>query len=141
MNGMSLDEPAGGQVDMQLAAAAFLADNKDTKLLLRVLGESLQETLGTRVEVTRSSGGLLHRTAPEVKAITVHLDPDDYQVQLEGDRVRCTVTHNSGGIRIRSEQLPVEQWLARLLEALKHEAENNQSAQAALQRVILGGQS
>ncbi len=141
MNEMSLDQPAGGQVDLDLAAAAFLADNKDTKMLLRVLGQTLQETLGARVEVARSSGGLLHRSAPEVKAITVHLDPDDYQAELEGDRVRCIVTRSSGGIRIRTEQLPVEQWLARLLGALKQEAESNQSAQAALQRVVLGGQS
>jgi hypothetical protein len=141
VNEMSLDEPTGGQMDLQLAAAAFLADNKDTRMLLRVLGQSLQETLGGRVEVTRSSGGLLHRSSPEVKAITVHLDPDDYQVELDGDRVRCTVARSSGGIRIRSEQLPVQQWLERLLGALQAEAESNQSAQAALQRVVLGGGS
>jgi len=138
---MSLDEQAGGQVDLQLAAAAFLADNKDTKMLLRVLGQTLQETLGSRAQVVRSSGGLLHRSAPEVRAIVVHLGPDDYQVELDGDKVRCVVARSSGGIRIRSEELPVEQWLERLLRALQQEAENNQSAQAALQRVVLGGPS
>jgi hypothetical protein len=134
---LGLDGPAG-QADLQLAAAAFLADNKDVRMLLRVLGKSLQETLGARVALVHGSGGLLRRSSSDVKAITVHLDPDDYQAELDGDRVRCSIARSSGGIRIRSEQLPVDQWLARLLAALQEEAANNQSAQAALQRVVLG---
>lgn len=131
-------DPAGA--DLQLAAAAFLADNRDVKMLLRVLGKNLQETLGARVQVVQGSSGLLHRSAaPDVKAITVHLATDDYQAELDRDNVRCSVARSSGGIRIRSEQLPIEQWLERLLTALQQEAANNQSAQAALQRVVLGG--
>jgi hypothetical protein len=138
---MSEMEPAspGSPVDMQLAAAALLANNKDVKMLLRVLGKNLQEALGSRVEVARPSGGLLHRQSDEVKSITVHLDNDDYEASLDGPSVRCTVGRSSGGIRIRSEQLPVEQWLNRLLSSLQEEAVNNQSAQAALQNVIVGG--
>jgi hypothetical protein len=130
---------AGGQVDMQMAAAALLADNKDVKMMLRVLGKTLQDAFGDRVEVTRPSGGLLHHQSEEIKSITVHLGPDEYQAQLEGRSVRCVVGRTSGGIRIRNEELPVEQWLGRLLAALQEEAVNNQSARAALQRVIIGG--
>lgn len=138
---MSEMEPAspGSPADMQLAAAALLANNADVKMLLRVLGKNLQEALGSRVEVTHPSGGLLHRQSDEVKSITVHLDNDDYEASLDGPSVRCSVGRSSGGIRIRSEQLPVEQWLNRLLSSLQEEAVNNQSAQAALQNVIVGG--
>jgi hypothetical protein len=128
-----------GQADMQMAAAALLANNKDVKMMLRVLGKSLQDSLGDRVEVAHVGGGLLHRQTEEVKSITVHLDQDDYQAAMDGPAVRCTVGRSSGGIRIRTEQLPVEQWLTRLLSALQAEAINNQSAQAALQNVIVGG--
>ncbi len=124
---------------MQLAVAAILANNKDVKMMLRVLGKNLQDALGDRVEVAHASGGLLHRQTDEVKSITVHLDQDDYQAALDGPSVRCTVGRSSGGIRIRNEQLPVEQWLSRLLSALQEEAVNNQSAQSALQNVIIGG--
>jgi hypothetical protein len=130
---------AGGQMDMQMAAAALLANNKDVKMMLRVLGKNLQDAFGARVEITHPSGGLLHRQSDEVKSITVHLDADDYEAGLDGPSVRCTVGRSSGGIRIRSEQLPVEQWLSRLLSALQQEAVNNQSAAAALQNVIIGG--
>lgn len=128
-----------GQGDMQLAAAALLANNKDTKMMLRVLGKSLQDALGDRVEVAKASGGMFHRQTEEVKSITVHLEQDDYVAAIDGPRVRCTVGRSSGGIRIRNEEVPVEQWLTRLLSALQEEAVNNQSAQAALQQVIVGG--
>jgi hypothetical protein len=139
MSELGFSEPGNG-MDMEMAAAAVLADNKDVKVMLRVLGNNLKDSLGDRVQVTRASGGLLHRQSEEaVKAITVHLSQDDYEAHLEGGTVRCTVGRSSGGIRIRNEELPVEQWLARLLAALKDEAVNNQSARAALQSVIIGG--
>ena len=138
MSELGFPEPGDG-MDMEMAAAAVLADNKDVKVMLRVLGNNLKDSLGDRVQVTRASGGLLRRQSEEVKAITVHLSQDDYEAHLEGGTVRCTVGRSSGGIRIRNEQVPVEQWLARLLAALKDEAVNNQSARAALQSVIIGG--
>jgi hypothetical protein len=128
-----------GQADMQMAAAAWLANNKDVKMMLRVLGKSLQDALGDRVDVAHATGGLLHRPSDEVKSITVRLDQDEYQAALDGPSVRCSVGRSSGGIRIRNEQLPVELWLTRLLSALQAEAVSNQSAQAALQKVIVGG--
>lgn len=129
----------GAQPDMQLAAAAMLADNKDVKMMLRLLGKSLQESFGDAVELAHTSGGLLHHQAGEVRAITVHLGQDDYQADLESHPIRCTVGRTSGGVRIRNEQLTVEQWLGRLLSALKAEAVHNQAAGNALQSVIIGG--
>ena len=138
MSGTGLGD-AGGQMDMQLAAAALLADNKDVKMMLRVLGKTLQDAFGGRVEITHASGGLLHRQTEEVKAITVHLEDNDYEASIDGFTVHCTGGRSSGGIRIRNESLPIEQWLEHLLVALQKEAVNNQSARAALQNVIIGG--
>jgi hypothetical protein len=87
MSEMGLGGPLD-QMDMQLAAAALLADNKDVKMMLRVLGKTLHDSFGDRVEIARAPGGLLHRQPEEVKAITVHLDQDDYQAQLDGHAVQ-----------------------------------------------------
>lgn len=140
MSDMGLDD-AGGQVDMQMAAAAMLADNKDVKMMLRVLGKNLHDSFGEQVEIVHASSGLLHHRTEEIKEIRVHLDEDDYQAHLDGHTVRCAISRISGGIQIRNEQLSVEQWLHRLLSALQVAAADNQSAQAALQSVILGGTS
>jgi len=135
-----LGQASGGdQMDMQLAASALLADSKDVKMMLRVLATTLQESLADRVQVTRGGGGLLHKSPDEVKGVAVHLGQDDYDAHLDGHGVRCTIGRTSGGIRIRNEELPVEQWLSRLLGALQQEAVNNQSARTALENVIIGG--
>ena len=136
-----MSTPGGGDVpaDMQMAAAALLADNRDVKMMLRVLAKNLQDTLGDAVEVAHASSGVLHRHEGEVKLVTVRLGPDDYQADLDSHPVRCTVGRSSGGVRIRNEQLPVEQWLSRLLSALKEEAASNQAANSALQSVVIGG--
>ncbi len=139
MTSPGLFESGDAPVDMQMAAAALLADSKDVKMMLRVLARNLQSTLADRVEVTRSAGGLLHRQTDEVRAVMVHLGQDDYVAELEGHGVRCTVSRSSGGIRIRNEEVAIEQWLTRLLGALQVLAVENQSARAALQNVIVGG--
>jgi hypothetical protein len=129
----------GDQMDMQVAVAALLADNKDVKMMLRVLGKTLQDSFGERVVIVHEKGGLIHRQSEEIKSITVHLDEDDYEAQIGSHGVQCGIARSSGGIRIRNEVLPVEQWLNRLLTALQKEAVNNQRALAALQNVIIGG--
>jgi len=126
------------QPDLEMSVAAVLANNTDVKMLLRVLGKSLQDSLGDRVEVRHGGGGLLHRKGDEVQAVVVRLDPDEYEADLESRGVRCTVGRSSGGIRIRNEQLPVEQWLHRLLAALQQEAAGNQAAHQALQDLVVG---
>jgi hypothetical protein len=124
---------------MEMAAAALLSDNRDVKTMLRLLAKTLQSTLGDRVEVTYRTAGILRRPTEEVRTVVVHLDSDDYVADLEGGSVRCSVGRSSGGIRIRNDQVPVEQWLARLLTALKELATRNQNARAALENVIVGG--
>lgn len=133
-----VDPGLADQPDMQLAVAAVLANNTDVRMMLRVLATTLADSLGDRVEIRRGGGGLLHHKGDEVRAILVHLDQDDFEADLDGQSVHCQVGRSSGGIRIRSEQIPVEQWLHRLLSALQQEAATNQSAQQALQNIVVG---
>ena len=95
---MSEIEPAdaGAPADIQMAVAALLANNKDVKMMLRLLGKNLQESLGDRVEVVHGTAGLLHRPTEDVKTITVHLDQDDFQALMDGPSVRCSVGRSSG---------------------------------------------
>ena len=126
-------------MDIELAAAALLADNKDVGMMLGVLANSLKESLGSQMEIIASSPGLLRRQTDQIKRMRIRLDQDDYEADFGDGRLTCTVGHTSGNIRIRTEQLPIEQWLSRLLAALQKEAATNQAARAALERVVIGG--
>ena len=125
--------------DLDLAVAALRADGQDIGMLLELLSKTLQDALGRRLVVERSKG-LLKRTS-EIKAIEVTLGDDRLRAEVEGPTVRCTIGHSSGGIRIRSTQVDLSQWLGRLLEGLKAEAGHSERARLALEHIVLGGAS
>ncbi len=132
-------DDADDAFDLDLAIAGLQASGTDVGIMLKVLARQLGETLGPRLSVERR-GGLLRRSE-EIRSLQIELGGDQYRVELDGGTVRCTVGHSSGGIRIRSEQLTIEEWLKRLLRSLKAEAEASESARIALERIMIGGRS
>lgn len=125
--------------DMDLATAALLADNHDVRVLLKVLAKQLAGALGERLSVERQ-GGLLHKS-DEVKAIRATLGGEEFIAELSGGRIETAIGHTSGGIRIRTERVGVDEWLQRLLKALQGEAESSQEARLALENIVIGGQA
>jgi hypothetical protein len=64
---------------------------------------------------------------------------ETFEAVIEGPVLRCSVAHSSGGIRIRSETVGVDEWIVRLLGALKVEAAHSESARQALENIVIGG--
>jgi len=123
--------------DLDLAATSILADTKDVRTLLKVLAGQLAEPLGERLKVERQ-GGLFHKS-DEVKSIIVNLGDEQFSASVSGPSLECVVAKLSGGIKIRSERVEMQQWLSRLLERLKAEAAHSQSARLALENIVIGG--
>jgi hypothetical protein len=124
--------------DLDLAATSMLGDNRDVRMLLKVLASQLSGPLGDRLNVERQ-GGLLHKS-DEIKSVRATIGNEEFGAELKGGAVTCTVGHQSGGIRIRSEQLEMDQWLRRLLGGLQVEAAHSQAARLALENIVIGGQ-
>jgi len=123
--------------DLDLAAASLRADSTDVPMMLKLLVNQLGDVLGSRLVVERA-GGRFHKS-DEIKSVQVSMGDDDLRADIEGGTVRCTVGHSSGGIRIRSAQVPMEEWLRRLLQGLQAEAAHSESARLALERIVTGG--
>jgi hypothetical protein len=126
-------------MDLELAAASLRADGSDVRILVKVLADQLADALGSRLEVKRS--GRRFRKSDEIRSIRIAIDDDQFEAEVDGDTLRCTIGHSSGGIRIRSEKVGVDAWLARLLVVLKAEAEHSQSVRRALETIVIGGSS
>lgn len=129
--------PMSDSMDVELATAALLGDTHDVRFLLKLMARQLAGALGSRVHVERAGG--LFRKSEDVKVIRVGIGSDDYSAEVRGGSVEATVGHNSGGIRIRTETVGLEEWLQRLLGALKAEAAHNQAARMALESLVMGG--
>lgn len=125
---------SGEPFDLELATAALLSDTHDVQFLLQMLARQLTGSLGDRVKVERD-GGLFRRRNESVRSLRVAIGDDEYLATEKG----CAIGHDSGGIRIRTENVAMEAWLSRLLGALQEEAGHNQSARLALENLLLRG--
>lgn len=123
--------------DLELAAASLRADGSDVRILVKVLADKLADALGGRLEIKRSGGRF--RKSDEIRSIRINLDDDQFEAEVDGTSLQCTVGHTSGGIRIRTEKVDVDTWLARLLGILKAEAAHSQAVRLALESMVIGG--
>ena len=123
--------------DLELAAASLRADGSDVRILVKVLADQLADALGSRLEVQRTGGRF--RKSEQIRSIRITMDGDQFDAEVDGTSLRCTIGHSSGGIRIRSEKVTMDEWLARLLVVLKAEAAHSQAVRQALETMVIGG--
>ena len=134
MRPMSM-EPAnaapGDGFDLDMAVATLQSNSTDVRLMLKLLVSQLSEVLGNRIQVERAGGRI--RRSDEIKSVQIILGDDTLRAEVEGAGVRCSIGHASGGIRIRSEQVGMDVWLARLLTTLNDEAAHSEQTRLALE--------
>ena len=140
-SGDALSEGAAagdGAFDLSTAVSQLASNNTDVRIMLKVLVSQLADVLGDRMVVERARR---FRKSDEVRSVRVSLGDDTLEAVVEGATVRCTIGHSSGGIRIRSQQVSMDEWLTRLLSALQSEAANSERTRAALENLVIGGTS
>ena len=124
-------------MDLELATTALLAREDDLPMLLKMLARQLQGSLPDQVTVERE-GGLIRRS-DAVRALEVAMGPDTYRAEVTRGQVNATIGHTSGGIRIRTEKVAMDDWLRRLLDSLRAEADRSQQVRHALEQLLYGG--
>ena len=122
--------------DLELAAASLRAEGSDVRILVKVLVDQLSDALGPRLKVERAGR---FRKSEEIRSLRIAMEDDQFDAEVDGNTLRCTIAHSSGGIRIRSEKVDMDTWLNRLLTVLKAEAANSQAVRLALENMVIGG--
>jgi hypothetical protein len=130
-----LNDP-GEPLQVEMLAAALRANSTDLKAFMEALAAKLQGSLPDRTKVMRQ-GGLFSRDHP-VKEINVTLGDYQYRISrerqgpLNTDRVKVV-----RGIVLKTEQVPMNQWIEDLAAALAEEAAHSTEAHIALERFLL----
>ncbi len=124
--------------DLSMAVSQLASNSTDLRIMLKLLVAQLSDALGDRMAVERAGR---FRKSDEIKSVRIALDDDSLEAVVDGGSVRCSIGHSSGGIRIRSEQVGMDQWLTRLLGTLQAEAANSEKTRQALEHMVIGGQT
>jgi hypothetical protein len=125
-------------LDLDMLAASLGAESGDVRILLKVLVAKLSDALGSRLTVERP--GRLLKRSDEIRRVSVRLGDDELDAIVDGGSVECTVARSSGGIRIRSTRVTMDEWIRQLLGALRDEAATSQATRQALESIVIGDQ-
>jgi hypothetical protein len=126
------DEPSR---DIDLIAATLRADMSDVGVFVETLAAKLEAAVPGRVSVERRRDGML---GPKVVK-RIALDGGDQRLELraEGGSIETVCARVSGGIVLKNEEVPIDDWLAALGAALAADAERNATTRAALERLLM----
>lgn len=137
---MSDSAPAPEPVEedwLRFGVAALLSRTyaADQRHFLQAVATLLEEALPGRVEVTRK-GGLFSRSRP-VREVRVLLGDFRYTLRDAGHGPlaagRTLVKH---GIALRTEEMPLDAWLAAFGAAVEDHAREHETAAGALRRFL-----
>jgi hypothetical protein len=123
-------------LQMEILAASLRADTTDLKAFLEALAVKLEGSLPNQTTVTRHSS-IFSREHP-VKEINVTLG--DYQYRISRERQGPIITQRAKvvrGIVLKTDPIPLEQWIEELAAALAEVAASNSQARIALERFLL----
>ena len=133
------DAGGGDAFDLEMAVSTLQSNSSDMRIMLKLLVRQLSDVLGDRIDVQFAGGRF--RKSQDIKSVQITLGDDTLRAEVEGASVRCSIGHASGGIRIRSEQVGMDAWLARLLTTLHNEASHSEQTRLALEHIVIGDSS
>ncbi|MBJ7602478.1 MAG: hypothetical protein JF888_04685 [Candidatus Dormibacteraeota bacterium] len=98
------------------------------------LAAVLSAALPGAVQVEREGGLLRH--SDRIKQLSVDTGEFRFLLQRQGSALQAVVSHEVGGIVLKSEKLPAAEWLIQLGERLRQIAVNAEQINPALARLL-----
>jgi hypothetical protein len=121
-------------VKLGVAAALSRQYAADQRTFLANLAEMLQSAMPGEVQLSQRGGLFSKKT---VQAISLPLGDDRYTLEDTGrGPLRATRVHVVRGIALKTDEIPVDQWLTEIGAGLDALAQRSAAARAALERVV-----
>jgi hypothetical protein len=126
----------GDSPDLDLIAASLRASHGDLDAFTAALAGKLEQALPGRVQVERRRSGMFGPKA--ITRITVNAGDSRLMLNRTGATVETLRARVSGGIVLKTEPLPADNWFRELSGALASEAEHNEVTRQAIERLLTG---
>jgi hypothetical protein len=127
-----VEPPAPDWESLGVAGALLSRYQQDQQALLDQLATFLESTLPRQTSVRRTFGVLGPRRAT---GLSLEIGGMRYEL-VDAKGLQANRTRVVRGVAVRSEPLPVEEWLTELSGALTAELERTGNGRAALERLL-----
>jgi hypothetical protein len=124
-------------IDVELLAATLRSSSSDLAVFVEVLADKLEQALPGRVEVGRRGTRFLGKEK-RVERLQCQLGDQRYLLAARGGSVETRRATAVRGVVLKTEELPLEEWLGALAQALAAEAQTSERARLALQGLLSG---
>ncbi len=121
--------------DLDLAAAGLRADARDAPALLAGLAAWLEQAIPGLVTVERKRAGMFD-SRKQVVRITCRLGEDTFLLEPDGAGTSARRARTVRGITLKTETLPLADWLNQLASALVSHAELTEASTEALRGLL-----
>jgi hypothetical protein len=122
-------------LDFELVASSLRADSRDLKTFVEALAVKLEGALPGQCFIERRGGGLFSREK-HVHRIQVMLGDQRFELSADGGRVETTCAKAVRGIVLKTESVPLDEWIDRLSRGLAEHAQTSEQARIALERLL-----
>ncbi len=131
---MATDDAGQTDLDIDLVTASLRADTSDLRAFVEALAAKLEDAVPGAVSVERRRDGMFG--PKQVRRIAVEASGQRLELQAAGASIQTRCARLSGGIVLKSEELPTDEWLRALSEALADQARISQTTRQALERLL-----
>jgi hypothetical protein len=118
--------PSDGGFEVSLE---LLRRGHSVKAMVELLGRRLERALPSHVDYRSSRFG---RKA----SLVVKLIPQQFRLEVSGHRASAWVDHIVRDVRVRSDEMHMDEWIAALARSLEREAERSTSVRIALEDAL-----
>lgn len=126
-----------GDLGFEMVSASLRADTRDLDTFVEVLATKLEGALPNQTVVQRKGGGLFSREK-RVRKINVSLGDRRYQLDADAGKVETSLANAVRGIVLKTERVPLDEWITSLSQELAEAAQESEQARLALERLVSG---
>lgn len=126
------DPHVEGERDFDLLAASLRADATDVRAFVQALAAKLEGSFPEHVRVER--GGLFRDK--RARRIEVELGDSRYELEFDRGDIGCRRRAVVRGISLKTEELPLDEWIDRMSAELVSVAERSERGRAALEQLL-----
>ena len=131
---MGTDDNGQSDLDIDLVTASLRADAGDVGVFVEALAVKLEQALPQTVAVERRRDGMFG--PKRVRRISLDAGGRRLELRADGGSIKTVCARLSGGIVIKTEDMPTDEWLHALGEALTVQARGSQTTRQALERLL-----